>query len=207
MRTRNRAPAGTRSSVRGLACEVMRSMAFSLLTSVSSSSRFSRICARDAVGIERRVVHGQARRAGCDAIERLAPHALHARRGCGRTAGRSRRPDGRSGGCALPGRGVWTRDQLGGHGQPPDLLEQRPQLAAQRAAGNVGPSERILDHGIVGCRRSRASLCRRRRAGRFRSAARLRGSAFRSISTGFARCERSCFRLTRCRRRWLRTDP
>jgi hypothetical protein len=40
-----RAPAGTRSRVRGLACEVMRSMAFSLFTSVSSSSRFSRICA------------------------------------------------------------------------------------------------------------------------------------------------------------------
>ena len=45
MRTLKRAPAGTRSSVRGFACEVMRSMAFSLFTSVISSSRFSRICA------------------------------------------------------------------------------------------------------------------------------------------------------------------
>ena len=40
----NRAPAGTRSSVRGLACDVMRSIAFSLFTSVSSSSSVSRIC-------------------------------------------------------------------------------------------------------------------------------------------------------------------
>ena len=57
----------------------------------------------DAVRIERRVEYRQPRRSGLRGLEGLALHPLHAARDCGRTAGRSRRRDGRSGECALPG--------------------------------------------------------------------------------------------------------
>ena len=41
-------------------------------------------------------------------------------------------------------------DQFGRHGQPGGLLQQRAELAAQRAARNVRPAEGVLDDGIIG---------------------------------------------------------
>ena len=56
----------------------------------------------DAFGIERRVEHRQPRRRGLRWFRAFRPARAPCGPGCGRTAGRFRRRDGRSGGCALP---------------------------------------------------------------------------------------------------------
>ena len=105
---------------------------------------------RDAVRIERRIVDGEARRAGRLALERLAGTAIHAARIAAeqeadlvvRTVALVN-----ANFLALALRQV---DQLGGNGQSARLFEQRAELAAQRTAGNIRAPERILDDGIVG---------------------------------------------------------
>ncbi len=167
-RTWKRAPAGTRSRVRGLACEVMRSMAFSLLISVSSSSMFSRM---GAVMLSRSSgASNTASRAGVAwVVSSASPlHALHAARDCGRTGCRSRHRDGRSDGCGLP-------VLCASRGRP--VRRERPcRWTAPAASGCVRATNCPAHRGGRGNlsqrgyrrRRFRASLCPRRHAGRCR---------------------------------------
>ena len=148
-RTWKRAPAGTRSNVRGLACEVMRSIAFSLLTSVSSSSRFSRMG-----GVMLSISSGASktvRRAGVALwlSKRLAGDALHA---SGVAA--EQQADVIVGPVALVDPHFLALaprkiDQLRGHRRAGELLEQRADLAAQRTARDVRAAGGVLYDRVV----------------------------------------------------------
>ena len=125
-------------------------MAFSLFTSVSSSSMFSRIC-----GVMLSAISGASytvSRAGVAVVDSNASPDT-----------RSMRPGLRPNRYAdVVVRPVALMDahflalafgkinQLGRNRQPRRLLQQRPQLAAQRAARDVRQSKGILDHRIIG---------------------------------------------------------
>ena len=138
-----RAPAGTRSSVRGLASNpstAIRPFVVQVLTHLRS----------DALRVERRVEYRQARRCCLRCFERLSLHALHAARiAAEQQADLVVRPVALVDADLLPF-AFGQIHQFGRRSQSESVFEQRTNPAAQRAPRNIGKTEGILDYRIIG---------------------------------------------------------